>query len=115
MLVLAFLTQGVSILSLCTPHSSSSARIAVLLVMRVYALYYRNKWILSVVMLEIAAGLLVACVSAARDDSEMLVCMSTCSGVSFDLDGIEWVTKAQSKSPHPPAFRDLASVQLSTR
>jgi len=33
----------------------------VLLIMRVYALYYRNKWILSVLMLEIAAGLLVAC------------------------------------------------------
>jgi hypothetical protein len=40
--------------------------------MRVYALYYRNKWILSVVMLEIAAGLLVACVSATLDDSEIL-------------------------------------------
>jgi hypothetical protein len=74
MLVLGFLTQGVSILSLCTPHSSSSARIAVLLVMRVYALYYRNKWILSVVMLEIAAGLLVACVSATLDDSKILAC-----------------------------------------
>jgi hypothetical protein len=42
--------------------------------MRVYALYYRNKWILSVLVVEIAAGLLVACVSAALDDSVILAC-----------------------------------------
>jgi hypothetical protein len=42
--------------------------------MRVYALYDRNKWILSVVMLEIVAGTLVACVSAALGDSDILTC-----------------------------------------
>lgn len=36
--------------------------------MRVYALYLRNKWVLSLVVLEFAAGVVVACVSAALDD-----------------------------------------------
>jgi len=39
---------------------------AVLLVMRVYALYCRNKWVLAVVMFEIIAGTLLACWSLTR-------------------------------------------------
>ena len=38
--------------------------IAVLLGMRVYALYYRNKWVLCIVMFEAAAAISVACVSS---------------------------------------------------
>jgi hypothetical protein len=34
---------------------------AVLLIMRVYALYCRNKWVLSVVLLEAIAGIFLAC------------------------------------------------------
>jgi hypothetical protein len=40
--------------------------------MRVYALYFRNRWILFIVTLEFIAGFLLACVSAAVDDRKYL-------------------------------------------
>jgi hypothetical protein len=55
--------------------SSSPACAAVLLVMRVYALYFRNRWILFIVALEIAGGLLVACVRVALDDLNACISM----------------------------------------
>lgn len=36
--------------------------------MRVYALYFRNRWVLGIVVLEFTGGILVACVSAVVDD-----------------------------------------------
>lgn len=36
--------------------------------MRVYALYFRNKWILCIVSIQFVAGVLLGCVSAAFDD-----------------------------------------------
>jgi hypothetical protein len=36
--------------------------------MRVYALYFRNKWVLGIVVFEFVGGTLVACVSASIDD-----------------------------------------------
>jgi hypothetical protein len=97
------------ILSHCSLTLSSPARVAALLVMRVYALYYRNKWILSVVMLEVVAGTLVACVSAALGTQRYLH-VNSCSGVSHEYC-IERATKIRhrdSESPHPPAFQDPA-------
>lgn len=44
--------------------------VSVLLVMRVYALYFRNRWILFIVTLELIAGFVLACVSAAVDDQK---------------------------------------------
>lgn len=46
--------------------------VSVLLVMRVYALYFRNRWILFIVTLEFMAGFVLACVSAAVDDRKYL-------------------------------------------
>jgi hypothetical protein len=46
--------------------------VSVLLVMRVYALYFRNRWILFIVTLELMAGFVFACVSAAVDDRKCL-------------------------------------------
>jgi hypothetical protein len=40
--------------------------------MRVYALYFRNRWILFIVTLESIAGFVLACVSAAVDDRKYL-------------------------------------------
>jgi hypothetical protein len=42
--------------------------------MRVYALYFRNKWILYLVAFEMVAGISIACVSAAPDT--LAACMS---------------------------------------
>jgi len=44
--------------------------------MRLYALYDRSRWILSVVMFEVGAAISVACVSAALRDSDTCVSMS---------------------------------------
>lgn len=35
----------------------------VLLIMRVYAMYYRNKWVLCVVVSELTVAICIACVS----------------------------------------------------
>ena len=44
--------------------------------MRLYALYDRCRWILSVVMFEVGTAISVACVSAALRDSDTCVSMS---------------------------------------
>ena len=40
--------------------------------MRVYALYFRNRWILIILAIEFIAGFLLACVSAAVDNRKYL-------------------------------------------
>ncbi|KAH9983172.1 hypothetical protein BJV74DRAFT_895167 [Russula compacta] len=45
----------------CSPKSGSPCYAKVLLAMRVYCLYLRNKWVLSLVALEFTAGVVVAC------------------------------------------------------
>lgn len=53
--------------------------VSVLLVMRVCALYFRNKWILFIVTLEFIAGFLLACVSAV--DDRKYLCIDFASGL----------------------------------
>ncbi len=40
--------------------------------MRVYALYFRNRWVLFIVTIEFIAGFVLATVSAAVDDRKCL-------------------------------------------
>jgi hypothetical protein len=65
-LFLTALTSGV--FYLMASNLSLPTCVSVLLVMRVYALYFRNRWILFIVTLEFIAGFVLACVSAAVDD-----------------------------------------------
>jgi hypothetical protein len=61
--------------------------VAVLLIMRVYALYCRNKWVLGVVLLEAVAAIFIACVSAALEGSDACIIdwhVNFCSGVSHE-------------------------------
>ena len=44
--------------------------------MRVYALYCRNKWVLSAVLLEAVAAIFLACVSAALEGSDTFMSIS---------------------------------------
>ena len=50
--------------------------VAALLIMRVYALYCRNKWVLSVVLLEAVAAIFTACVSSALEGSDTFMSIS---------------------------------------
>lgn len=45
--------------------------------MRVYALYFRNRWILFIITFEHTAGFLLTCVSAVVDDRKYLRIDST--------------------------------------
>lgn len=56
---------------------------SVLLIMRVYALYFRNRWILGIVVFEFIGGISLACVSTAVDDQNCLH-INFCSGPSLD-------------------------------
>ena len=63
MLLLQFMTGGVFFYDRLE-HDLTHRWFTVLLVMRVYALYFRNKWVLCFVALEVIAGMIVASVRA---------------------------------------------------
>ena len=63
MLLLQFMTAGAFFYD-SLEHDLTHQWFTVLLVMRVYALYFRNKWVLCLVALEVAAGTVVASVRA---------------------------------------------------
>lgn len=69
-LFLTVLTSGV--FYFMASNLSLPTCVSALLIMRVYALYFRNRWILFIVTLEFTAGFLLACVSAAVDDRKYL-------------------------------------------
>jgi hypothetical protein len=77
-LFLTALTSGV--FYLMTSNLSLPICVSVLLVMRIYALYFRNRWILFIVTLEFIAGFLLACVSTAVDNRKYL-CVDFASGL----------------------------------
>jgi hypothetical protein len=58
--------------SLMALNLSLPTCVSVLLITRVYALYFRNRWILFTVTLELIAGFVLGCVSAAVDDQKYL-------------------------------------------
>ncbi len=65
-LVLTVLTSGVFYVIVVQTRAHRPC-VAVLLIMRVYALYCRNKWVLGVVLLELVAAIFIACVSSALE------------------------------------------------
>jgi hypothetical protein len=70
--VLAILTAGVFSVIVIQTRAHRTC-VAALLIMRVYALYCRNKWVLSVVLLEVIAAIFLACVSAALEGSDTCI------------------------------------------
>ena len=86
MFVLTVLTAGVFSVIVIQTRAHRTC-VAVLLIMRVYALYCRNKWVLGVVLLEAVAGIFIACVSAALEGSDTCIIdwhINFCSGVSHE-------------------------------
>ena len=72
MFVLIILTAGVLSVIVIQTRADRTC-VAALLIMRVYALYCRNKWVLSVVLLEAVAAIFIACVSATLEGSDTCI------------------------------------------
>lgn len=75
---LTFVTSGM--FYLMSSNRSLLTCVSVLLIMRVYALYYRNRWILFIVTLEFTAGSILACVSSTVDEQKYQ-CFDFASGL----------------------------------
>jgi general stress protein CsbA len=69
-LFLTVLTSGVFYLT--ASNLSLPPCVSALLLVRVYALYFRNRWILFILTVEFIAGFVLACVSAAVNDRKYL-------------------------------------------
>jgi hypothetical protein len=88
--------------------------VSVLLVMRIYALYFRNRWILFIVTLEFVAGFILACVSAAVDDPKYL-CVDFASGLLLNCC-LELPQQILRNGQSPPSFLapDLIVIGIRT-
>jgi len=84
--------------------------VAALLIMRVYALYCRNKWVLSVVLLEAVAAIFIACVSSSLEGSGTFMSISVVESLPWYS---AWKFRGDSSivtvsNPPPPCVPGLS-------
>jgi len=110
MFVLTILTAGVFSVIVIQTRAHWTC-VAALLIMRVYALYCRNKWVLSVVLLEVIAAIFLACVSSTLEGSDTFMSISVVESRPWNS---AWKFRRGSSTvtvsnPLPLAYQDSAS------